>query len=133
MERCQCAAIIRGKENVPENSRGAKSDGQKAVSSVGSEDKLFGFCLRFVVGIERLFGNRHTLINVNEILAVEDHTGRAGVNELWDVVLLGGINDSLGAIYVYLPVEGWVLNIMSWRRCVDNARCTTLEKEESWK
>ena len=68
---------------------------------------------------------------MDEILAVEDHTGRAGVNELWNIVFLGGSNDSLGAIYVYLPVEGWVLKTSSWRRCVDNARCATLGEEET--
>ena len=68
---------------------------------------------------------------MDEILAVEDHTGRAGVNELWNIVFLGGSNDSLGAIYVYLPVEGWVLKTSSWRRCVDNARCAALGEEET--
>jgi hypothetical protein len=102
------------KESLPKNARGTEGDGQEAVSSIGGEDELLGFCLGFVVGIEWLFRKRYTLVDVDEIMAVEDHTGRAGVNEFWNIVFLGGGNDSLGTVNVYLPVEGWVLKTSSW-------------------
>jgi hypothetical protein len=114
MKGRQCAAILLKKENIPENARGSKGDGQEAVSSISGKDELLGFCLGFVVSIERLFRKRYALVDIDEILAIEDHTSRAGVNEFWNIVFLGGTNDSLGTVYVDLPVEGWVLKASSW-------------------
>jgi hypothetical protein len=42
------------------------------------------------------------------------------------LIFLSGGNDGLGAIYVYLPVECWVLKTGSWRSSVDDTRCTAL-------
>jgi hypothetical protein len=111
---CQDAAILLRRQSLPKNARGAKGDGEEAVSSIGGEDELLSFCLGFVVGIEGLFRKWYALVDVDEILAVKNHTGGAGENELWNIVFLGGSNDSLGAVYVYLPVEGWVLKASSW-------------------
>lgn len=114
MKRYQCAVILLRKENVPENARGAKGNGQEAVNSIGGKDEFLGFCLGFVVSIEWLFRKRYALVDVDEILAVEDHTSRAGVNELWNFIFLGSSDDGLSTVYVYLPVEGWVLKASSW-------------------
>jgi len=100
--------------NLPKNARGTKGDGQYAVNPVGREDKLLSLCLGLVVGIEWLFGERHSLVNIDEILTVEDHTSGTSIDELWNFVFLGSGNDSLGTVYVYLPIECGVLNTRSW-------------------
>ena len=115
--------------NSPKNACGAKGDRKKAVSSIGGEDDLLGLCLGFVVGIERFIRKWDALVDIHKILAIEDHTGRTGVNKFRNFIFLGGSNDSLGAVYVYLPVEGWVLKASSWRSCVDDARCAALENK----
>ena len=89
-------------------------------------DEFLGFCLGLVVGIERLFGKRNSLVNVDEVLAVEDHTSGASVYEFGNFVFLSGGNDGLGAVYVYLPVECWVLKTGSRRSSMDDTCCTTL-------
>jgi hypothetical protein len=114
MKGYQCAAILLVKGNIPENARGAEGNGQEAVGSVGGKDEFFGFCLGFVVGIEWLFRKRYALVDVDEILAVEDHTSRASINELWNFIFLGRSDDGLGTVYVYLPVEGRVLKASGW-------------------
>jgi hypothetical protein len=121
-----CRAPPREKDS-PKNARGAKGHSQEATGSIGGEDGLLGLRLGFVVGIERLIRKWDALVDVDEIPAIEDHTGRTGVNKFRDFIFLGGSNDSLGAVYVYLPVEGWVLKTSSWRSCVDDARCAALK------
>jgi len=108
---CHYAALppARGKADPPEDARRSKGNCQQTVSSVGREDKLLGLGLGFVVSVERLFGERYALIGIDEVLAVEDHTSRAGVDKFCNLVFLGSANDGLGTIYVYLPVKGRVL------------------------
>jgi hypothetical protein len=109
--RCRRLTILvpGGKADSPENARRTKSDGQKAVSAVGGEDEFLGFRLGFVVGIEWFIRKWDALVDVDEVLAIEYDTGRASVYEFRNFVFLGRGNDGLGAIYVYLPIEGWVL------------------------
>jgi hypothetical protein len=103
-----CSAPPGGKD-PPKNACGANGDSQKAVSSIGGEDGLLALCLGFVVGIERLIRKWDALVDMDEILAIEDHTGRTGVYKFRNIIFLGGGNDSLGTVHVYLPVESWVL------------------------
>ena len=100
---------LRRERNSPENARRAKSDGQQTVNFVGCNDYLFSFCLGLVVGIQRFLRERNAFVDVNQVLAIEDHTRRASVDEFWNLILLGGGNDRFGAIYIDLPVESWVL------------------------
>jgi hypothetical protein len=111
---CQYAVLLLEKKNSPKNACGAKGDRQEAVSSIGGEDSLLGLCLGFVVGIERLIRKWDALVDIDKIMAIEDHTGRTSVNKFRNLIFLGGSNDSLGTVYVYLPVEGWVLKTGSW-------------------
>jgi len=103
-----------GEKVSPKNACGAKGDSQEAVSSIGGEDSLLGLRLGFVVGIERFIRKRDALVDMDKILAIEDHTGRTGVNEFRNFIFLGGSDDCLGTVYVYLPVQGWVLKTSSW-------------------
>jgi hypothetical protein len=128
---CQFAVLLLLDErrHPPKNACGAEGDSQQAVSSIGGEDSLLGLCLGFVVGIERFIRKWDALIDIDEILAIEDHTGRTGVYEFRNIMFLGGGNDSLGTVHVYLPVEGRVLKTSSWRSCVNDARCAALENK----
>ncbi len=103
-----------GERHLPKNARGTKGDSQKAISSVGGKDELLGLCLGFIIGIEWLIRKWYALVDMNKILAIEDHTGRTSVNKFRNFVFLGGSNDSLGTVYVYLPVEGRILKTGSW-------------------
>jgi len=103
-----------GEKDSPKNACGAKGDSQETVSSIGGEDGLLRLCLGFVVGIERLIREWDALVDMNKIPAIEDHTGRTGVNKFRNFIFLGGSNDRLGTVYVYLPVEGWILKTSSW-------------------
>jgi len=103
-----------GKSDSPKNARGTKGDGQEAVGSIGSEDELLGLCLGFVVGIEWFIGILDALVDMDKILTIEDHTGRAGVNKFRNFVFLGSINDSLGTVYIYFPVKSRVLKTSNW-------------------
>jgi hypothetical protein len=102
------------KKDSPKNPCRAKGDGQEAINSIGGEDGLLGLGLGFVVSVERFIRKRDALVNMDKILAIEDHTGRTGVYEFWNFIFLGGGNDNLGTVYVYLPVEGWVLKTSRW-------------------
>ena len=111
MSMCSVPA---GKKDIPENACGAKGDSQEAVGSIGGENGFLGLCFGFVVGIEGLIRKWYTLVDMDKILAIKDHTGRTGVNKFRNFIFLGGSNDSLGTVYIYLPVEGWVLKTSSW-------------------
>jgi hypothetical protein len=104
----------RGKADSPKNARRAKGNCQQTVSSVGREDKFLGLGLGFVVSVKRLFGGRHALIGIDEVLTVEDYASGAGVDKFRNLVFLGSGNDGLGAIYVYLPIEGRILESSGW-------------------
>ena len=106
---CQSPVPFLGKKDLPKDACGAKGDSQEAVSSIGGEDGLLCLCLGFVVGIERFIRKWDALVDMDEILAIEDYTGRTGVYKFWNIIFLGGGNDSLGTVHVYLPVEGRVL------------------------
>src|SRR6266566_4818312 len=92
MTVCQCARLLLGKMNSPKNACGAKGDRKKAVSSIGGEDDLLGLCLGFVVGIERFIRKWDALVDIHKIQAIEDHTGRTGVNKFRNFIFLGGSN-----------------------------------------
>ena len=77
-----------------------------AISSVGGKDELLGLCFGFIISIEWLIRKWYAFIDMDDILAIEDHTGRTGINKFRKFVFLGGSNNSLGTVYVYLPVEG---------------------------
>lgn len=116
--------------NSPENARRAKSDGKQAINSVGCKDQLFRFCFRFVVRIHGLVGQRNAFVDVNQVLAIEDHTRRASVDEFWNLVFLGRGNDCLRTVYIDFPVEGRILDTGGGRSCVDDTGRATLEERK---
>lgn len=103
-----------GEKNPPKNACGAKGNSQEAISSIGSEDGLLCLCFGFVICIERFIRKWNALVDMDKVLAIEDHTGRTGVNKFRNFIFLGGSNHGLGTVYVYLPVKGWVLKTSSW-------------------
>ncbi len=109
MSGCYESAKLPGRDDPPENARRAKSDSQQTIDSVGRNDQLFCFCLGFVVGIQGLLGQRNAFVDVDQVLAIEDNTRRASVDEFWNLVILGCGNDRPGTVHIDFPVEGRIL------------------------